>query len=450
MVRRLTLIGAGMALLVQVGATMSTPGQPAGGAAFRFPDAAMPPTSGWTGPVFRLSQDYPAKAPAPEIPPWSTIDFRTHPLDYARTVLRYGLEGNDAVDWAGQDNKVRKWYHAPWLHYGRNGREFIHGLTHERVSEPGELGPAQTARAQNWAVGLYNAPGGYVVGQVWKDPNAPNPSAARFPNGTVSIKLLFTHASVDQAPYLRNAKEWDAYIYRDIVTPTNPRLPRVVAKLRLLQIDIAVRDTRADATTGWVFGTFVYNGDAHGATVWERMIPVGLSWGNDPAVTAADINRGAKKLVESSINTRSDLPLFSVQAPRQHLGWAGRLNGPVDNPMSSCLSCHSTAQWPTLSPILPPSSAPPGGPAWMRWFRNVKTGEAFDSGAVSLDYSLQLGSGIANFFEWRQLVTTMGGSNNAPRPPKPGFRLHSLDPNQADREIFPVSRDEKDSQWPER
>lgn len=86
----------------------------------------------------------------------------------------------------------------------------------------------------------------------------------------------------------------------------------------------------------------------------------------------------------------------------------------------------------------------------MRWFRNVKTGEAFDSGAVSLDYSLQLGSGIANFFEWRQLVTTMGGSNNAPRPPKPGFRLHSLDPNQADREIFPVSRDEKDSQWPER
>jgi hypothetical protein len=240
MVRRLTLIGAGVALIVIVSATMSTRGQPSGGPAFRFPDAAMPPTPGWTGPVFRLSQDYPATAPAPEIYPWSTIDLRTHPLDYARAVLRYGLEGN----------KVRKWYHAPWLHYGRNGREFIHGLTHERVSEPGELGPAQTARAQNWAVGFYNVPGGYVVGQVWKDPTAPNPTAARFPNGTVSLKLLFTHASVDQAPYLRNAKEWDAYIYRDIVTPTNPRLPRVVAKLRLLQIDIAVRDTRADATTG--------------------------------------------------------------------------------------------------------------------------------------------------------------------------------------------------------
>jgi hypothetical protein len=288
-----------------------------------------------------------------------------------------------------------------------------------------------------------------VIGQVWKDPDAPNPSAARFPEGTVAVKLLLTHASVDQVPYLRNSKEWDAYIYREIATPTNPRLPRVVAKLRLLQIDIAVRDKRADATTGWVFGTFIYNGDAPGATVWERMIPVGLSWGNDPAVTAADINSGAKKLTESAINTGPDLPLFSVQSPRQHLGWAGRLNGPVDNPMSSCLSCHSTAQWPPLSNMFPPSSAQPGSPMWMHWFRNVKAAEAFDSGATSLDYSLQLGSGVANFFEWRQLVTSRGGSINAPGPPKKGFKLHSLDANTFDREIFSVTRDEKDVRPPD-
>src|SRR6185503_10413622 len=26
------------------------------------------------------------------------------------------------------------------------------------------------------------------------------------------------------------------------------------------------------------------------------------------------------------------------------LGWAGRMNGPIDHPMSSCMSCHQTAQ----------------------------------------------------------------------------------------------------------
>ena len=39
--------------------------------------------------------------------------------------------------------------------------------------------------------------------------------------------------------------------------------------------------------------------------------------------------------------------LISGKAPgyaRNHLGWLGRVNGPVDNPASSCLSCHGTAQ----------------------------------------------------------------------------------------------------------
>jgi hypothetical protein len=38
----------------------------------------------------------------------------------------------------------------------------------------------------------------------------------------------------------------------------------------------------------------------------------------------------------------------------QHLGWLGRLNGPVDNPQSACLSCHGTAQSPVVSPMVPP------------------------------------------------------------------------------------------------
>jgi hypothetical protein len=33
------------------------------------------------------------------------------------------------------------------------------------------------------------------------------------------------------------------------------------------------------------------------------------------------------------------------------LGWGERLNGPIDNPASACLSCHMTAQWPKSSPM---------------------------------------------------------------------------------------------------
>lgn len=186
----------------------------------QFPDAAMPPVPGWSGPVFRLSQEYPTTPAPAEAYPWLNHDFRTEWEAYLRSVLAYCMDGNAEVDWAGDRNPVRKWFHAPWLHYGRNGREFIHGLTHERVSEPFELSPTQTSRLQNWAVGLYNAPGGYVLGRVWRDPENPDPTAARFQPGTVSIKLLFTQASLDQVPYLKGSKEWDAYIYREIATPT--------------------------------------------------------------------------------------------------------------------------------------------------------------------------------------------------------------------------------------
>ena len=40
--------------------------------------------------------------------------------------------------------------------------EFIHGMTKERPSRPGELSPAQTAGHDNWAVGFYNARGGFT------------------------------------------------------------------------------------------------------------------------------------------------------------------------------------------------------------------------------------------------------------------------------------------------
>ena len=377
-----------------------------------FPDAHHEPPAGWDGPVFKLSQAYPEAPPQSEQYPWKEIDFRAEPGGYARAVLRYAYEGNLEVDWRVHENTVRKWYHAPWLHDGDSGREFVHGLTRERTSRPKELHENQTEQFQNWAVGMYNAPGGHVVRQVWGDPEAagrvPDPGKTRFPDGTVSVKLLFTQATVQQVPYLEGAFEWQAH-----TTAVGDR-ERKIRTLRLLQIDIAVRDTRADDTTGWVFGTFAYDKDAAGDTPWDRMVPVGLMWGNDPTVLPG----GGGTLKETWINPES-------RAGRR-VGWGGRLNGPVDNPVSSCLSCHSTAQIPTTSPMVPPNDAT--DEQRLHWFRNIKAGEAFDMGSTSLDYSLQLGMGIQNYRRSQQpnlftLLRPMAASVKEVRDKKREYRV---------------------------
>jgi len=255
-------------------------------AAGTFPDARSAPPADWTGPVFRLSQDYPKTLPLPEAQSFLDIDFKHEPAAYLNAVLAYVLDGNltpgkPNAPWAIQDNPVRKWYHAPWMHYGPRGREFIHGLTRERTSCPGELADEQSDWQQNWAVGFYNAPGGYVIGQVWQNPFAPDITQSRFPVGTVAAKLLFTAAPVSQVPYLEGAPTWQANI--NTSTQTEERKPQEV---RLIQFDVAVRDARANGTTGWVFGTFVYDGKQPGSDPWQKLVPSGLMSGDDPDVAS--------------------------------------------------------------------------------------------------------------------------------------------------------------------
>jgi hypothetical protein len=345
---------------------------------FSFPSARDTPPPGWTGDVFVLSQDYPPTAPTPETLPWKAFDFKTQPIQYIDALLAYGLEGNIEVEFQVQKNAVRKWYHAPWMH---QGREFIHGMTLERASRSKELAPTQTSQFQNWAVGFYNAPGGFVLGKVWANPDAPDPALARFPDGTVAFKLLFTAATEDQVPYLKNDFEW----LTDINQVSKTGKPPV--KLRLLQVDVAVRDTRNNNLTGWVFGTFIYDSNAPGATPFERLVPVGLMWGNDPSKVI-----GGGTLGQTFINPAQHIP--------QHLGFKGRLNGPVDNKVSSCLSCHSTATIPLDSHLGTINGVPPNNPTNAQlksYFRNIKSGVPFAPGYASLDYSLQLQVGIAKF-----------------------------------------------------
>ena len=381
-------------------------------AAGTFPDFGYaPPSSQYKGPLFELSQNYPQQLPAAPLPAFFKLlpsplsnDFEKWRA-YTRAVGHYCLEGNVENDWVVQKNSVRHWYHAPWQHYGPLGREGIHGLTKEAQIQVKQLAPTQVATGQTYAVGIYNDVGGFTFGEVWKNPQDPDPAYTSKPNGfhdgTVVCKALFADIDLAQVPFLVNPVLWQGYI-----TDTFQSANRSIKNVALIQMDFAVRDTRIPGT-GWIFGTFQYNGAVTGKPGWDNLVPVGVQWGNDPEDNGDSYTN--KQPVVTKINP--DLKQTAINAntkelPPTHLGWNGRLDGPVDNPVSACMSCHMTAESPQLSPMNPTFQArdkvpPVGSKEWMRWFQNLMAGTPFDAAALSTDYSLQLAGGIANFYEWK-------------------------------------------------
>jgi hypothetical protein len=229
-------------------------------------------------------------------------------------------------------------------------------------------------------------------------------------------------------PFLTNPIEWLAYTTATFapIASAPPLTPRIMNTVRFIQMDFMVRDPRAAATGGWVFGTYVYNGALAHPNLWHNVVPVGLMWGNDPDATShADSNPAPVKteinpdLTHTVINTSPDLPPM-------HLGFGLRLNGPGDNTMSSCQSCHATAQYPAISAIMPSMASKdgmplqPGSAQWMRWFRDVPCATPFDPQANSMDYSLQLAASVQNFI----------AAKSAGQPVKQIYGLRGANPGQ--------------------
>jgi hypothetical protein len=402
------------------------------------------PPVDYRGPVYRLSQDYPDTLPPKEDYPWLRMPFRNggpaDPAAYLKALLDYGLEGNLPVDFYVQNNSIRKWYSLPWMDWntevasdwpGTDGREFVHGLTHEFDTEGNTFGELQSEFVDTWAQAYVNDRYAFGVGQVWCHPDDPQPGALNpdrtglndMPDGSYVIKLLFSTVTEAELPTVRGAFEWDADIYvnkspRYRNEGPLSRYQRHLGKVRLIQIDLQVRDERS--TTGWLLGTYGYDGRAPGATPWDRMVPLGLQWGNSPTVPFADTCSGPNgpcdysRLTEQWINLQAVKDLATPPLNFNHLGFGGRLAGPVDNPKSSCIGCHMTAGFPMV-PILPdftPNSAllPLDSRARpelqqgfrMLWFGNVPAGVVFsDSQLYSADYSLQLAMGLTNFASLR-------------------------------------------------
>jgi hypothetical protein len=371
----------------------------------RFPDFLVPIANipdGYEGPFFELAQDFPEEpVPAGDLP-WSGIDFKASIEDanaYLYALRDYAFEGMIDADFVPKNNPVRKWYHVPLMNF-YHGREAIHGLTTERPLNPPELGLKNPV--ENYAVGFYNDIGAYPIGQVWKDTNNPDIAASQFPEGAMVFKILFSTATPDDfetQDILAGAPEWEVAIGKEGQLTT----------VRLLQMDVAVRDDRAEET-GWVFGTFAFDSAANDASPWNRMKPVGLMWGDDPGYTPENQQAG-DPLKESIVSNQ--IPAYAAT----HLGWAGRVNGPVDNPISSCMSCHGTAQYPVTA-IMVPTSACTTDTQKLQWFENRDGQTPFGAidrdtceredppvGQRSLDFSLQVQVSVQNLLDYHDVNT---------------------------------------------
>ena len=254
------------------------------------------------------------------------------------------------------------------------------------------------------------------------------------PDGSFIIKLLFSTVSEPQLPTVKGALEWDANVFAEESPAERNKGPfalfkRKMGTIRLIQIDVSVRDTRS--LTGWLMGTFGYDARAKGDTPWERMVPLGIQWGNNPKVTYDQTCSGPNgpcsydKLTEQWINLQAVKDLATPPLNFNHLGFGGRLAGPVDNPKASCMGCHQTAGFPGVA-ILPEfgpnasvlklnaQKAPEKDSGYrMMFYGNVPSGIVFsDSQLYSSDYSLQLSMSLQNFVSLRCSQSAPG-----PRPP---------------------------------
>jgi hypothetical protein len=291
-----------------------------------------------------------------------------------------------------QGQKDQKWYPAPRMIFGSPGsfgvREPAYGMTLERTVGSNELGGNTTA-FRNYAVAYYDRRGARTYRNTWAT-GVPGRDIADLTKMAMAkdsfvFKLLYSAAKPGDFP--------DDILAGSLGVDILPNNNTEKLRVRLLQVDIAVRDERA-GTTGWYFATYAYDKSVSSTSPWRRMVPVGLMWGNDPA---------GPPLTQTFINSAA--PAYALA----HLGVDGRLNGPVDNKASACMACHNTAQSPSLARIIPQGTCA-ASPFKEAWFRNLAGTTAFGRfsntssacvttpvtpAPVAADYSLQLAATVS-------------------------------------------------------
>ncbi|MBV7531629.1 hypothetical protein [Chitinophaga sp. sic0106] len=392
-----------------------------GNGAFTNHMSQVPDSSQYPYPLFQLSHNYPDTFRTLENPSWQQA-LKGQPIgpanafaymdslkSYVKPHLLPFFTSNHT--WSAADHG---WFHEPWI---GSEREPILGTYLGNGNVKGMFTSLPETET-GYVLTLYDSLAAYTVGKIWGQTgdsyNLSN-NAAQFQEGSVIVKLAFSNINYPQWPVMDSAQTF--YVYGNVPTKADTAKGYQLRQVSFFQMDVIVKDSKSSPQTGWVYSTFVYDKDHHG-TGWDKMVPLGAMWGNDPEVNSP-VTPPYPKLRETVINKNA--PLYS----KETLGWGGRLSGPNDGAvslnaadengniyprlaLSSCMSCHSPAQNPFTTSMFPgpdynnPSvTFVPGSPKWKLWFRNNYGTVPFESGHIAMDYDMVMA------------FKSIGGYNNA-------------------------------------
>lgn len=406
---------------------------------FAVNNGAMPPWYSYTGSYFTFHHDYPTSYDPSQPMPWRDV-LGGKPLSkgnahayvmalkaYVEPTIRDLLANPQKWNESNQTG----WYSMLWAGdnvdlTGWEGREAIYGTyTGQIMAKEVYADSGLTVDIRNHAVIYYNDTAAYALGRVFRDCNRTTGSCvpqvsngeAQFEEGAIVIKSAGVTATPEQWPVLEGAAKWQIYRKPFDLNGTIVDGKRKVTDLRVGIFDIIVKDSVAAPETGWVFSTLVYDRNATG-TVWDKMVPFGAMWGNDPDVNSAQ--HPEQPLMQTYVNPEA--PAWTNVT----LGYGLRLSGPFDIAVkynvdvngtivpalrsSSCMSCHGTAAFIPgdyeMSTFLYPAkdyhSKPwkmytPGSAKWNEWFQSRPGDEPQHEGAIALDYSTFLDAVLMNY-----------------------------------------------------
>jgi hypothetical protein len=396
---------------------------------FASNNGQIPPT--YPNPLFELSHDYPsALAPEPPDPPWRRA-IGDGPItvanagayvaalkEYVTHDMRLLLD--DSPKW---NPAALGWYNEPWTGYIREATDGMYVGSSPFMPDLFN-GSGLTKPFTTYVLTFYDRRAAHSLYNVW-GATATTPKIAagtpQFAEASVVVKAAFSTANADVWPVMQGARQWTLYISTNATKDRGRDAAPKLDPTSFFQFDIIVKDSKSAPQTGWVFSTLVYDKDAPGTDFWDKMVPLGAMWGNDPQATSPD-----QPLTQNWINPAA--PAYA----KMTLGWGGRLSGPNDGavndaivdepvpvlkpklPSSSCMSCHSVAEWPLKSFLLPTSSDPQqfgpsgcvnsdylvmwapgstgetklGSPRWTHWFQSRSGAEPADSGTIAFDYDM--------------------------------------------------------------
>jgi len=383
-----------------------------------------PPKDIYDGPLWKPATNWPQSPIAPPAnPPWSQVlngeaISKTTANEYMLALKDYITPAMKTLiyDYDNWNSEKEGWYSSPWM---APFSEPIRGTYVGSSDFPADMFPKSglTTNMATHVLTLYDNVAANTMYKMWSA-DATNFSATntsgQFAEGSIIVKPALTTASGAEWPPIEGAQPWNIYAHPDF--PQNNKKPVQLSEVYLFQFDIIVKDSVAAPETGWVFSTLVYDKRIQSLDPWDKMIPLGAMWGNDPTIMDS-----SQTLNETWINPNA--PLYATET----LGYGGRLSGPNDGsvvmPASidgqtvpriatvSCMGCHLTAEYPMNSFLLPSPPNPAGGnpsklpvgptivdgnleiyaantAEWATWFTNPQGDEAKDAGTIALDYGM--------------------------------------------------------------